>query len=107
MGRPELGAKCTCTGCNERFYDLNRAPAVCPKCGVQQAPQQARAAWPVRGAAGPRRPFRPLVPVAADDEAAPLTAVEDADEEDDAIIDAEDDDEDEVIIDADHDAKPD
>lgn len=107
MSRPELGTKCTCTGCSERFYDLNRAPAVCPKCGVQQAPPKARAAaWPSRGAAGARRPYRPPEPVAADEDTAPMTAVEHADDEDEAVIDAEDDDV-EVGIDPDHDATPD
>ena len=42
MDRPELGTKVTCVGCHERFYDLNRAPAICPKCGVQQAPEKPR-----------------------------------------------------------------
>jgi uncharacterized protein (TIGR02300 family) len=106
MGRPELGTKCTCTGCSERFYDLNRAPAICPKCGAQQAPQKARAAWPSRGVAAPRRQYRPPETVVADEEAVPLTAVEDEDEEDEAVSDAEDDDV-EIVIDPDHDAAPD
>ena len=106
MERPELGTKCTCTGCSERFYDLNRAPAICPKCGVQQTPQKARAPWPTRGAAGLRRPHRPAEPVLADEDTAPVTAVEDEDEEDEAILDPEDDDT-EIVIDSDHDAAPD
>lgn len=36
LGKPELGLKCTCVGCGVRFYDLLRAPAVCPKCGTEQ-----------------------------------------------------------------------
>jgi uncharacterized protein (TIGR02300 family) len=35
-GRPVLGTKRTCVGCNERFYDLNRTPARCPKCSTEQ-----------------------------------------------------------------------
>ncbi|MFO1243153.1 MAG: TIGR02300 family protein [Rickettsiales bacterium] len=27
-----LGHKQTCLGCQAKFYDLNKAPAVCPKC---------------------------------------------------------------------------
>lgn len=109
MGRAELGTKCTCTGCNERFYDLNRALAVCPKCGAEQAPQKARTVWPSRGAAGSKRSYRPLEPVAAEEDAAPMTAVDDAEADDDAV-DAEDDDADddvEVVIDPDHDTSPD
>lgn len=36
MAKPDLGLKRTCVECNARFYDLNRAPAVCPKCGTTQ-----------------------------------------------------------------------
>ena len=42
MSRLELGTKCICTGCHERFYDLNRSPAICPKCGAQQPPERPR-----------------------------------------------------------------
>jgi hypothetical protein len=103
MGRPELGTKCTCTGCSERFYDLNRAPATCPKCGVQQAPRKARVPWPAGSAAGPRRPHRPPEPVLADDDAAPMTSDEDEDEQDEAVDDSEDGDA-ATVIDPDHDA---
>ncbi len=110
MGRPELGAKCTCTGCNERFYDLNRAPAICPKCGAEQQPQKPRAAWPTRGVAGPRRPYRAPEPAAADEDAVPLTAVDNddddgvEDDDDDAVIADSDDDDVEIIIEPDHDS---
>ncbi|GBR44208.1 MAG: TIGR02300 family protein [Gluconobacter potus] len=36
MAKPELGLKRTCVECSARFYDLNRVPAVCPKCGTTQ-----------------------------------------------------------------------
>lgn len=36
MAKAELGLKRTCVECNSRFYDLNRVPPVCPKCGVVQ-----------------------------------------------------------------------
>jgi uncharacterized protein (TIGR02300 family) len=42
LGRPELGCKCTCAGCHERFYDLKRSPVVCPKCGARQPPATRR-----------------------------------------------------------------
>ena len=32
MAKPELGTKRLCAHCGTRFYDLNRAPATCPKC---------------------------------------------------------------------------
>ena len=32
MAKPELGTKRLCAGCGAKFYDLNKAPIVCPKC---------------------------------------------------------------------------
>ncbi len=44
MAKPELGAKHQCQNCGTRFFDLNRDPIVCPKCGtVFQALAVARA----------------------------------------------------------------
>ncbi|MGY2048264.1 TIGR02300 family protein [Methylobacterium sp. JK268] len=34
MARPELGLKRQCMSCGAKFYDLNRDPATCPKCGT-------------------------------------------------------------------------
>ena len=34
MARPELGTKRQCRSCGNRFYDLNRDPILCPKCGA-------------------------------------------------------------------------
>ncbi|MEG9883121.1 MAG: TIGR02300 family protein [Hyphomicrobiales bacterium] len=33
MVRPEFGTKRTCPSCSARFYDLNKNPITCPKCG--------------------------------------------------------------------------
>ena len=33
MARPELGTKRVCLECGAKFYDLNRDPITCPKCG--------------------------------------------------------------------------
>lgn len=30
---PSWGTKRTCTSCSTHFYDLNKLPATCPKCG--------------------------------------------------------------------------
>lgn len=29
-----LGKRHTCSGCGGKFYDLNKVPATCPKCGM-------------------------------------------------------------------------
>ncbi len=34
MAKPELGAKHQCQACGAKFFDLNRDPIVCPKCGT-------------------------------------------------------------------------
>ncbi len=34
MARPELGTKRICLDCNAKYYDLNRDPITCPKCGT-------------------------------------------------------------------------
>jgi uncharacterized protein (TIGR02300 family) len=64
MGRPELGTKCTCWGCNERFYDLNRSAPICPKCGIQWSPETPRVSRPPR--AGFQTRQRPTVVVTDD-----------------------------------------
>jgi uncharacterized protein (TIGR02300 family) len=42
MVKPELGTKRVCVSCSARFYDLLKLPAVCPKCGTEQPPEQPR-----------------------------------------------------------------
>jgi len=45
VAKPELGSKHQCQSCGTRFFDLNKTPATCPKCGtVSQAVPFARAA---------------------------------------------------------------
>jgi uncharacterized protein (TIGR02300 family) len=34
VAKPELGAKRQCQSCATKFYDLNKDPIVCPKCGA-------------------------------------------------------------------------
>ena len=34
MAKPELGEKRRCLSCESKFYDLNKEPPVCPKCGA-------------------------------------------------------------------------
>lgn len=42
MAKPEMGLKRVCVACGTKFYDLTRAPAVCPKCGTEQPAEQPR-----------------------------------------------------------------
>jgi uncharacterized protein (TIGR02300 family) len=34
VAKPELGTKRLCAHCSAKFYDLNKDPIVCPKCGT-------------------------------------------------------------------------
>jgi uncharacterized protein (TIGR02300 family) len=34
VAKPELGAKRQCQACAAKFFDMNRDPVVCPKCGT-------------------------------------------------------------------------
>ncbi len=52
MAKTGLGIKHTCQNCGRRFYDLDRAPPVCPRCGTK-----LDAAPPPK----PRRPSKPAV----------------------------------------------
>ena len=46
MSKPELGTKHQCQNCGAKFFDLNKDPIVCPKCGTvfQGAAARARPA---------------------------------------------------------------
>jgi uncharacterized protein (TIGR02300 family) len=45
VAKPELGAKHQCQNCGAKFFDLNKDPIVCPKCGtVFQGAQRVRVA---------------------------------------------------------------
>jgi uncharacterized protein (TIGR02300 family) len=37
VAKAELGMKLTCESCGARFYDLNKQPGHCPKCGTANA----------------------------------------------------------------------
>ena len=86
MAKPELGTKRLCAHCSAKFYDLNKDPIHCPKCGavyevapvvVRGRPEPAAAA--ARAAMAPP----PAVEVAAAPEAqeAEFVSLEEADAE--------------------------
>jgi len=41
LANPELGTKQICPQCQAKFYDLNKRPAHCPKCGSEFDPDEA------------------------------------------------------------------
>jgi uncharacterized protein (TIGR02300 family) len=83
MVKPELGSKRVCVSCSARFYDLSRAPAVCPKCGTEQPVDQPR---PRRAGGGnvveDRRPKKPVPAPGVEEADIEVEGVEDVEEED-------------------------
>jgi uncharacterized protein (TIGR02300 family) len=79
--KPELGTKRLCAGCGAKYYDLNKDPITCPKCGTvyEVVPVRARAepAHVVAARAAPKE-AEPEVPEAADAE---FVSLEEADAE--------------------------
>jgi uncharacterized protein (TIGR02300 family) len=111
VAKPELGSKHQCQNCGARFFDLNKNPITCPKCGtIFQGPPLSRAAQ--RAAAADDEDQEPAAAelVSSDDaDADKLAAVADEDVEievaDDTFLEeVEEDGDDDVVdlIDSDH-----
>src|SRR5215472_4802959 len=66
VAKPELGTKRLCASCSAKFYDLNKDPIHCPKCGAVYEVVVARPTRPeVPPPAAPPRPAAPAEEVAA------------------------------------------
>jgi uncharacterized protein (TIGR02300 family) len=85
VGKVDLGMKLTCSSCGARFYDLNKTPGSCPKCGADNArPVVFRTTR--RPAAEEKKPVAAVVVnEVADDVVDDAVAGKD-DDEDDAVI---------------------
>ncbi|MBI1391701.1 MAG: TIGR02300 family protein [Alphaproteobacteria bacterium] len=120
MSKQELGVKRDCPECGARFYDLNKEPAHCPKCGNDFTPEPLlKPRKPRPDDAPAEQPEKVEKPSAetsledADDETAEakskrkagLDEDEDIDELEDINIEIEDDDEDDdTLLDDDDDS---
>jgi len=66
VAKPEWGTKRTCQSCGARFYDMRRAPIVCPKCNAVYDPEAVlktrRGRAPVAEKPAPTRPPPKVVP---------------------------------------------
>lgn len=82
MAKPELGGKRQCQSCAAKFFDLNKSPIVCPKCGT------------IFQATAVRAPARAAVVDDDEAEAAPaeLVPLEDADAVAEKVVEGVDDD---------------
>lgn len=86
MAKPELGTKRVCVACSAKFYDLQKTPAICPKCSTEQPADVPR---PRRAGGNVVEDKRPKKPPVADDADVEVEAVED-DAEEDVLEDASD-----------------
>jgi uncharacterized protein (TIGR02300 family) len=110
MTNPGLGQKRRCLECEAAFYDLNRDPITCPKCGAVHQPVarlKSDGRTPPKGRTFPKR--QPALAPAGEVEAADGAATIDKDfdsEEDAAEEETEDEaeDGDETAVDSDADA---
>ncbi len=86
MAKPNRGLKRTCQSCTARFYDLEKDPIICPKCGVEFDPEAVLKNKRTKPAPAPRP-----VPVPQPVEAAELEPIEEevaetGDEKEDEVI---------------------
>ena len=87
MAKPEWGNKLACRHCGAKFYDLQRDPPVCPRCGTAYKPE---------------RPGRAERPTPEKARAVPVpAAVAEPELEDETEALADDDEEEELIEDTD------
>jgi len=120
VAKPELGAKRQCQNCGAKFFDLNKDPIVCPKCGTIFQGAAARAERvTAKDEDEEDDPVQPagveivsLDDVEASEEKAAETAVDDIDVEDDAeaddpFLEAEEEEDDDVTALIDGDIAPD
>jgi uncharacterized protein (TIGR02300 family) len=78
VAKPELGTKRLCAHCGARFYDLNHAPIVCPKCGTVFEAAVVTARGRPESARAPVREVEAVVPETREAE---FVSLEDADAE--------------------------
>ncbi len=99
MANPEWGIKRICQNCATKFYDMTREPIICPKCGTEFDPE---AFLKTRRARPSNAVEKEIAPVAAVADIDPELGVEDPDiaedEDEAAVVGDEADEEDEDLI---------
>ena len=86
MAKPELGVKRVCVACSTKFYDLGKTPAICPKCGTEQPPDQPRQRRGGGNVAEEKR-VKKVVPQAEDADVEVEAAAEEEEAEEDVLED--------------------
>ena len=91
MAKAELGTKRVCVSCAARFYDLLKAPAICPKCGTEQPPEQPRPRRSGGNVVDEKRRAKVIpVPGVEEAEAEPADAVAEEETDEDVLEDTSD-----------------
>jgi uncharacterized protein (TIGR02300 family) len=87
VAKPNRGLKRTCQSCTARFYDLEKDPIICPKCGVEFDPEAVLKNKRAKPAAAPR-PVPVAQPVEPAEELEPIEeeVAETGDEKEDEVI---------------------
>lgn len=88
VAKPQWGAKRECQQCGARFYDLNRSPVECLKCGAVFDPAAASRAKRSRPVPPAPKPKAPPVPADLNTRGDNADTLSDDDDEDDVIEDA-------------------
>ncbi len=100
MAKAEWGSKHRCTSCGAKFYDFNKSPLICPKCGAENRPEVLLKPKRTSAESRPAKPARPPVEAAA--KAKDELAVDAAEPDDDKVV-ADDDDDLGVVVEDDDD----
>jgi predicted RNA-binding Zn-ribbon protein involved in translation (DUF1610 family) len=99
LGKLNLGEKLTCSSCEARFYDLNKTPALCPKCGAENKRPKVTKSKKVEAAPIPEKATpKPADNAAGDGDGDDNIEDLEGDEEDDLIPGDDDDDDVEAVI---------
>lgn len=99
MSKPEWGTKHTCQSCGAKYYDLNRSPVICPKCGTEFDPDALLRSRRIRTTTAKAEPAAPKPAKVVEKESAETeeeaeTEEVEADDDLDALVEDEGDDED-------------
>jgi len=85
VAKPEWGAKRICHNCGARYYDLQRDPIICPKCGTEFDPEAFLKSRRSRSAIVDEPPVKARA-VVADEDADPLEEESEEDETTEEIV---------------------
>jgi uncharacterized protein (TIGR02300 family) len=84
VAKANLGMKRVCPHCSARYYDLNRDPIMCPKCGGAYDPDAALKTRRTRAAPAVPEPVEPIAEEEVEAESPPEDAEAGDEEEGDA-----------------------